>query len=52
MLTKQDDLEKCAIDFYREIFSAQQELEPEVILAHVRGNVTSEMNLDLTKPFT
>lgn len=52
MLTKQEDLEKCAINFYRELFSAQQELEQEEILALVLGKVTPEMNLDLTKPYT
>lgn len=52
MVTKQEDLEGIAIDFYRQLFSAQDNLIPELVLDHVPSKVTDEMNMRLTRPYT
>jgi hypothetical protein len=52
MVTKQEDLELCAVDFYRHLFSAQEMLEPEAILQHVPCKVSDAMNESLTRPYT
>jgi len=41
-----------ASDFYRDLFSAQTELSPEEILAHVPRRVTDDMNKVLEAPFS
>lgn len=50
--TKQEDLEVIATDFYKEPFSAQDNLSPELVLDHVPRKVTDEMNTRLTRPYT
>jgi hypothetical protein len=52
MVTKQEDLELCAVDFYQNLFSAQEVLEPDVVLQHVPCKVSDDMKESLTRPFT
>jgi hypothetical protein len=52
MVTKQEDLELCAVDFYRNLFSAQEVLEPDVVLQHVPCKVSDDIKESLTCPFT
>jgi hypothetical protein len=49
--TKQEELEACAVDFYQQLFAAQNNLEPEAILQHVPSKVTDLMNESLIRPF-
>ncbi|XP_066373852.1 uncharacterized protein [Miscanthus floridulus] len=48
----QEAIEKVATGFYRNLFSAQDELIPELILEHVPRKITDEMNARLTCPYT
>lgn len=41
-----------AVNFYKDLFSAQADLEPDVVLDVVQPKVSSEMNDMLTIPFT
>jgi hypothetical protein len=48
---QQEELEEVALDFYKQLFSAQDELEPNLILEHVPRKITEEMNERLMRPF-
>ena len=48
---QQEELEEVALDFYKQLFSAQDELEPNLILEHVPSKITEEMNERLMRPF-
>ena len=50
--TEQEDLERMACDFYQRLFTAQDELRPELVCSHVPRKVTPYMNDILDKPFT
>ena len=52
MVTEQADIEGVARQFYAELFTAQEVLQPEAILDHVLTKVTEQMNDELSKPFT
>ena len=52
VLTEQEDLERMACDFYQRLFTAQDELRPELVCSHVPRKVTPYMNDILDKPFT
>lgn len=49
--TEQEDLERLACQFYQNLFSAQGDLQPELICQHVPQKVTPEMR-ELEQPFT
>lgn len=50
--TSQEDIEVVATDFYSNLFSAQDDLNPELVLQHVPRKVTDEMNERLARPYT
>lgn len=52
LVTEQAGLEAMAVDFYGDLFTAQQILEPDEILAHVPQRVTGTMNEALESPFS
>jgi len=52
LATSQDELESVATEFYKNLFTAQNELSPETIFEHVPRKVTAEMNERLTRPFS
>jgi hypothetical protein len=52
VLTGQEDLEQLTCDFYQKLFTAQDELSPELVCAHVPHKVTPLMNDMLDKLFT
>jgi len=49
---KQEEIEDVVVHFYKQLFSAQDELEPNLVLDHVPRKVTDDMNDWLTRPFT
>ena len=51
MVTEQADIEGVARQFYAELFTDQEILQPEAILDHVPTKVTEQMNDELSKPF-
>lgn len=50
--TEQEDLERLSCQFYQNLFSAQDNFQPELICQHVPRKVTSEMREMLELPFT
>jgi hypothetical protein len=44
MATEQAEIEGIATDFYRQLFSAQENLLPDLVLDHVPTKVSAEMN--------
>lgn len=52
ILTEQEDLERLACQFYQDLFSAQHELQPELVCKFVDRRLTPEMAQELMKPFT
>ena len=52
IITDQNGLEEIAVNFYKDLFSAQMNSEPNEVLQHVSTRVTQEMNEALTRPFT
>lgn len=52
MAIEQEDIEKIATDFYGQLFSAQDNLYPDLVLDHVPRKVTDEMNERLTRPYS
>jgi hypothetical protein len=50
--TSQEDIEAVATDFYSNLYSAQDDLNPELVLQHVPRKVTDEMNERLARPYT
>jgi hypothetical protein len=40
------------MDYYEQLFSAQENLEPDLVLEHVPLKVTDEMNSRLTRPYS
>lgn len=52
VVTSQEEVEATATEFYRQLFSAQANLEPELVLDHVPVKVTEQMNDRLSWPYT
>jgi hypothetical protein len=52
LCTDQPGLELMAADFYRNLFSAQENTQPEEVLRHVPAKVTDLHNNLLYAPFT
>jgi hypothetical protein len=52
VFTDQEDLERLACEFYQRLFTTQEELQPELVCAHVPRKVTSEMCATLTVPYS
>lgn len=52
MVTNQRQLEEMAIEFYRDLFTAQEVLQPARVCQHVPRKVTPAMNDSLDHPFT
>jgi hypothetical protein len=52
VFTDQEDLERLACEFYQRLFTTQEELQPELVCAHVPQKVTSEMCAALTVPYS
>lgn len=50
--TEQWELEQLAIDFYQQLFAAQEQLEPERVCRHVPRKVTDQMNSFLDREFS
>lgn len=52
LAVSQEDLESTTATFYTELFIAQGDLEPRLILEHVPCKVTARMNEKLGRPFS
>lgn len=52
VVVKQNELEEVAMDFYGQLFAAQDEPEPNLILEHVSRKITEEMNNQLVRPYS
>lgn len=50
--TEQVDLERIVCEFYQRLFTAQDQLQPELIGSHVPRKVTREMCEILSHPFS
>jgi hypothetical protein len=50
-VTEQAEIESVARQFYSELFTTQEILEPGLVLNYVPQRVTDQMNAELTKPF-
>lgn len=50
--TEQEELEQLASDFYQQLFSAQEELEPNLVCRYVPRKVTDQMNYVLDGEFS
>lgn len=48
----QDDFERLAREFYQKLFTAQENLQSELICQHVPRKVTPDMCTMLERPFT
>jgi hypothetical protein len=42
---KQEEIEDVVVHFYKQLFSAQDELEPNLVLDHVPRKVTDDMTV-------
>lgn len=51
-MTKQEYIEQCTVGFYRELFTAQEDLDPQPILQAIPVKVTEAMNEYLCRPYT
>lgn len=49
---EQEDLERLACEFYQNLFTAQENLQPELICHHVPRKITLEMGAVLERPFS
>jgi hypothetical protein len=52
LVHSREEIEAVTTGFYRSLFTAQDDLAPEVVLDHVQSKVTDAMNDEVTKPFT
>jgi hypothetical protein len=52
VVTEQEELEQLACEFYQNLFSAQENLQPELVCQHVPRKLSEEMCDMLVKPFT
>jgi hypothetical protein len=52
MVTNQEDIEQVAVDYYEQLFLAQENLMPDLVLKHVPRRVTDEMNERLIRPYS
>jgi hypothetical protein len=52
IVTTQEEMETTALEFYSNLFTQQEVLDPGPILACVPERVSPEMNEQLLKPFT
>lgn len=48
----QEEMEHMASHFYQNLFTAQNDLQPELICHFVPHKITDQMNLELDRPFT
>jgi hypothetical protein len=48
----QEEIENIAIEYYTQLFTAREDLDPELILDHVPTKVTDDMNERLTRPYS
>jgi hypothetical protein len=48
---KQKDIEEVAVGFYQELFSTQDDMEPEGVLDYVLEKVSALMNEALVRPY-
>lgn len=51
LATEQEEIERIATYFYGQLFSAQGDLAPHLILDHVPTKVTEQMNERLIRPY-
>ena len=51
MVTDQAEIESMVRQFYSEMFTAQEILEPEPVIDYIPTRVTDQMNHELIKPF-
>ena len=52
LATKPEDIEVVATEYYKQLFSVQEQLEPDLVVEHVPARVTEAMNDQLTRPYT
>lgn len=52
VVTDQDNLERLASEFYQRLFTAQDELQPDLICSYVPRKITPKMCDILERPFT
>ncbi|XP_040379850.1 uncharacterized protein LOC121054416 [Oryza brachyantha] len=52
LATAQSEMERLVVSFYKDLFSAQCNSEPDEVLQHVKARVTDGMNEQLLKPFS
>jgi len=52
VVVSQEDIEAMATEYYAQLFTAQDELLPELILQHVPTRITEEMNSRFIRPYT
>jgi len=52
MATEQAKIEEITTNYYRQLFSAQEELLPDLVLDHVFPKVSTEMNDRLLRPYS
>jgi len=52
LATKPEDIEVVATEYYKQLFSVQEQLEPDLVVEHVPARVTEAMNDRLTRPYT
>jgi hypothetical protein len=52
LIRDQDRLESMASQFYQGLFTAQEELDPELVCSYVPRKVSGLMNEMLDRPFT
>lgn len=50
-VTQQNNLEHCTINFYRHLFTAQEEVDPMAVVQFVPSKVVEDTNVNLNKPF-
>lgn len=52
VVTDQEEMEQLAIEFYKQLFKAQDELQTDLVCQFVPHKVTQPMNETLDQPFT
>jgi len=52
LATKPEDIEVVATEYYKQLYSVQEQLEPDLVVEHVPARVTEAMNDRLTRPYT
>lgn len=52
VFTEQEDLERLACEFYQQLFTAQEELDPDLVCRYVPRRVTPDMAAMLERVYT